>query len=87
VPENVNRATSLSELLEKPEKYTDSHDLTVAVHINRGGKIDCSQIDTFSLPISELYFFGSLTEDQSEWFVRGGKSGQFTSWKFDYPAP
>ncbi len=85
VPEKVNFSETLPTLITKLEKYTDSKDLVVAIHINRAGKFDTSEIDTSNLPIAELYFFGAIAEDKSQWFVFGGKCGQFESWNFEYP--
>ena len=71
VPLDINPYLDLNKLISSLHKYNDSRDLTVAIHTNRQGSIDISQIVVPQLNIRELWLFGSLTLDQSKWFLFG----------------
>jgi hypothetical protein len=85
VPENLGNSKSLYEELEKLQKYSTSEDLTVAFYLNREASIDFGEIDIPDLNLAGLYFFGSASQDQSKWFIFGGKIGDFVMEHFDYP--
>jgi len=85
VPESLSNSKSLYEELEKLQKYSTSDDLTVAFYLNREASIDFSEIEIPDLNLAGLYFFGSASQDQSKWFICGGKIGDFVMAYFDYP--
>jgi hypothetical protein len=86
VPSNINPDSNLNEIISSLQKYSSSHDLIVGIHINREGSLDISKIDIPTLNIRELWLFGSLTQDQSKWFLIGDLLDKRGYYEFDYPA-
>ena len=86
VPLDINPYSDLNKLISSLHKYNDSRDLTVAIHTNRQGTIDISQIVVPQLNIRELWLFGSLTLDQSKWFLLGDLIKDINYYEFYYPA-
>ena len=89
VPKRWNPTAALQEILEKLRKYSDSHDLVVAVYHNQ--KNENSQLKLTipkDLNIGGLYLYGCCSIDQSEWFIAGDLMiGAFRCKKFKYPEP
>ncbi len=72
VSHDLNRDQSIRDIVNKLSKYGDSKSLTVAVKLNRIGTFEPSSMQiTQNLSIGALWFFGSLTEDQSNWGLWG----------------
>ena len=86
MPIDINPYLDLNTLISSLQKYNDSNDLTVAIHMNRHGTIDISKIIIPQLNIRELWLFGSLTLDQSKWFLVGDLLKDKNYYEFYYPA-
>jgi hypothetical protein len=86
VPLDLNPYSDLNSLISSLQKYHDSNDLTVAIHVNRQGTIDISKIVIPQLSVRGLWLFGSLTLDQSKWFLAGDLLGDKNYYEFYYPA-
>ena len=71
--------------IAKLTKYADSQDLVVAMFLNRTGRINLDEIILPDLNIAELWFFGSMSQDQSKWFLLGNLLGENRYFEFDYP--
>ena len=84
-PDSINTKSSLQEEINKLSKYSCSKDLAVAIFLNKRCKTDFSDIKIPILNIAELWIFGSISSDQSKWFIYGDmlKTPQFV--EFDYP--
>ena len=86
VPSDINPYLDLNKLISSLQKYSDSRDLTVGIHMNREGTIDIPKIIIPQLNIRELWLFGSLTQDQSKWFLIGDLLKDKSYYEFYYPA-
>jgi len=72
VPTHLNNTTSPQHVINGLTKYADSKDLCIAVHLNRVGHFDPEEICVpDNLFIGELWIFGSINEDQTEWGIWG----------------
>lgn len=86
VPSHLNKDQKLQDTINSLAKYTDSEDLAVAIHVNRYGSLDFSQITLpVSMKIAELWIYGSLQEDQSNWFLYGNVLSEPVLTRFSYP--
>ncbi len=84
-PERLNPTTSLNKEIQKLTKYVNSENLVVAIHANRTGQLNFNEIVLPKLKISELWIFGSLTLDQSRWFLYGDVLTRPEYYEFNYP--
>ena len=71
VPEYTNTTATLSDILNKLNKYSGHDDLIVGIKLNRKETLDLTYIPTDNLPIRELWMFGATSEDQSHWSLFG----------------
>jgi hypothetical protein len=62
---------SLEDELAKLQKYTDSKDLVVAFWLSGTDSYDFSALRVPPLNIAGLWFFGSISKDQTEWVLIG----------------
>lgn len=85
VPEKVNSATDLECEIAKLEKYVDSHDLCVAMYLNRVSQLDFTKLRIPDLNISELWFFGAGDPSQSTWKLIGNVLDKPKLYAFEYP--
>lgn len=85
VPRKVNPEATLMDEVAKLEKYADSEDLVVAMFLNRTGRINIDEITLPPLKLAELWFFGSMSRDQSKWFLLGNLLGDKRYFEFAYP--
>ncbi len=86
VPDRINPQANLDNEISKLQKYTDSKDLVVAIHVNKRGKLEFSHINTPALHIAELWIFGALSQDQSKWFLYGNLLATPNFFEFEYPS-
>lgn len=86
VPNQINPQTDLNNEISKLQKYTDSKDLVVAIHLNRKGKVEFSTINTPKLQIAQLWIFGAITENQDKWFLYGDLLANPNFFDFEYPS-
>lgn len=85
VPEKVNPKAQLENEIKKLQKYTDSQDLCVAIHLNRNISFDFKNIVIPELNIRELWFFGAKAPNQSEWWLLGNILNNPKVYEFNYP--
>jgi hypothetical protein len=86
VPHEVNPSASVRDVVEGLRKYTDSHDLTVAIHLNRVVKgFNPFELVVPSLKIAALWMFGAIAPDQSKWAIWGNFIDEVQAREFDYP--
>jgi hypothetical protein len=87
VPHEVNGTASVQRVIEGLQKYANSEDLTVAIHLNRiviG--FDPSQIIVPPLKIAALWIFGAIAADQSRWAIWGNFLDELQAREFSYPS-
>jgi len=85
VPEALNSKTTLAKELEKLNKYASSEDLVIALHVNRAGRLDFSEIQIPELKVAEVWLYGGLSPDQSRWFLFGNMLKDPQYYEFSYP--
>jgi len=87
VPAFLNPEASLQSELDKLSKYTNSQDLTVAVHLNRDASIHVSSL-RMPTNLGELWFYGAIEPNQARWLVIGNllKPAAAKAYEFLYPA-
>ena len=72
VPNYVNAKGSIQAQIDMLKtKYPDSRDLAVALHVNRRIELVVGDLDVNGLNLGELWFYGSDTADNSDWFLLG----------------
>ncbi|MCJ7826239.1 hypothetical protein MUP56_01320 [Patescibacteria group bacterium] len=88
VPAKLNRELKLQDIISSlPAHYPDSKELTVAIYINRKVKINFNIIKIpRNLKIGELWFFGSVSQDRTKWFLYGDFLKEPFITYFHYPA-
>jgi len=85
VPESLNGLATLQGLVDGLVKYS-SASLTVAVFLNRRGRLPPSELTIPSLQISALWFVFAAAEDQAEWGLYGNVLEDASATAFTYPA-
>ncbi|MEO7954335.1 MAG: hypothetical protein ABIR35_09645 [Polaromonas sp.] len=71
VPQTLNPQACIESILIGLEKYTDSSSLTVAVHLNQGGRFDPKLLRLQHLKVASLWVFAAAAPDQSLWNLWG----------------
>lgn len=71
VPHDLNPKASIDSVLASLEKYTDSADLTVAIHLNQSGHFDPALLRPPELKVASLWVFAAVAPDQSLWSLWG----------------
>jgi hypothetical protein len=88
VPEELNPTVGLPDLFASiARSYPTSSETVVAVHVNRVGTLDVPSLEIPPLPVAELWLFGAVREDQSEWVIVGDLLGEPRQHSFRYPWP
>lgn len=85
VPEHLNPNSSLQVELEKLEKYVDSHDLVVAIHLNRQFPLELEAIKIPQIRVAELWFFGAVSPDALQFMLWGDMLKDTVSYSYGYP--
>lgn len=90
-PEDLNPSSSIENVSQALNKYSNPNDLTVAIRPNRATRFDPSSIHIpKSLALGGLWVFGCISEDQSKWAVWGdfvvAGDGPVAATIFDYPS-
>lgn len=78
-------SASVQAIVDALEKYTDSADLTVAIHLNQRVHFDPSRLAIPPLRISSLWVFGAISEDQTQWVLWGNFLETPVGTRFEYP--
>lgn len=85
VPESLNPKAALNKVIEKLDKYADSADLCIAIHLNRAETIDFSELEIPRLNLKELWLFGASAADLSQWLLVGNMLKDRNVYEFRYP--
>ena len=90
-PEDLNPVSSIDDALKALSKYSNAHDLTVAIRLSRATQFDPTSICVpNNLAFGGLWVFGCVSEDQSKWAVWGdfmaAAVGPVAGTAFDYPS-
>lgn len=87
VPHELNATASVEAVIQSLEKYMDSQDLTVAIHLNRKiNGFNPSAIKISPLRVAALWIFGSISADQSRWAIWGNFLDELRAREFEYPS-
>jgi hypothetical protein len=86
VPQQLNPSADLQSLLLSLKKYAASQDLVIGIHVNRAGRMDLSAINVPPLSVSEIWLYGSITENQSRWLLYGNLLAEPQKYEFVYPS-
>ena len=89
VPKKWNPKAEFRNIVEKLSKYSDSHDLIVAVYHSQAIENPQRKLTIpKDLNIAALYVYGCCSMDQSEWYIFGDlMSDDIRETKFKYPEP
>jgi len=85
VPERLNRTAALQKTIDKLTKYPSSHDLTVAILINRNRELKLEKITLPNINIAALWLFWAVSPDQSLWCLYGNMLEKPEHTYFEYP--
>jgi len=85
VPHDLNLTASVQGIINALAKYTDSADLTVAIHLNQRAHFDPSKLVVPSLKIAALWVFGAISVDQTQWGLWGNFLETPVGTRFEYP--
>jgi site-specific recombinase XerD len=85
VPAHLNQKTSVQDIVNKLTKYTDSEDLTVVIHLNRGTPFSPVDLVMPPLKIAALWVFGALNNEQTRWVIWGNFLETPRWGEFSYP--
>jgi hypothetical protein len=87
VPHEVNPVASVQEVIAGLQRYANSEDLTVAIHLNRTVKgFNPAEIVVPPLKIASMWMFGAIVADQSKWALWGNFLDEPQAREFLYPA-
>jgi hypothetical protein len=84
-PKGLNAKATLQAVVDRLSDYRASEELTVAIHLNQQGRFDPEKIVLPVLKIAALWLFGSISEDQSQWFLYGNMLEEAAYTIFSYP--
>ena len=85
VPHDLNPSASVQTIVDALTKYTDSADLTVAIHLNQRAHFDPSKLVIPSLKIAALWLYGAISADQTQWGLWGNFLETPVGTRFEYP--
>jgi len=85
-PKAVDPTYELRRLFHQLQRYSDSSDLTVAIHVNAAFRLEFNQLVPPTLPVGALWLFGATSSDQGRWFLRGDLLTEPKLYWFTYPA-
>jgi hypothetical protein len=87
VPHKVNLVASVQEVVAGLQKYVNSEDLTVAIHLNRTVRgFNPAEIVVPPLKVAALWIFGAIAADQSRWAIWGNFLDVREACEFTYPS-
>lgn len=71
VSKSLNPSATVESVIQGLEKYTDSSDLTVAIHLNQPGRFEPIALRVQHLKVASVWVFAAATDDQSLWNLWG----------------
>ena len=88
VPDELNPSATLAALFGKIKlSYPTSSETVVAIHVNKVGTLDVRTLEVPSLPVGEVFLFGAISPDQTEWVLIGDLLGELEQSYFEHPPP
>jgi len=86
VPKALNAQADINLIIESLDKYTDSAELTIAIHLNQSGRFEPKDLDLRHLNVSSVWVFAGTTLDQSRWNLWGNFTEENPyGTQFEYP--
>jgi hypothetical protein len=85
VPTHLNAAASVQGVVDGLRKYTDSRELTVAIHLNQRVQFAPSDIEVPRLNVGGIWVFGATKPDQSQWSIWRLHPNKSRPETFEYP--
>jgi hypothetical protein len=85
VPHELNPATSAQGIVNGLQKYADSADLTVVIHLNQMTPFSPMELVVPPLKIAALWVLGAVSSDQSKWMIWGNFLEKIRWGEFEYP--
>ena len=86
VPTSLNKSATLESVIQGLKKYTDSSDLTVAIHLNQVGRFEPDVLRLQHLNVASVWVFAATTVDQSLWSLWGNfREDDPYGTQFSYP--
>jgi hypothetical protein len=85
VSEQLNKDTTVEELLDSLTKYSNSPDLVVVFFLNRRMKIRLHPISSDQVRLGGLYFLGAASPDGMRWNLMGDLLHSAEISQFTYP--
>ena len=86
VPTHLNpKADVDAELAKVAKKYTASKSTIVAFHLNQSGLLDFANVKKPATTCSEIWFYGALSPNQSQWFLFGNLLKEPALHEINYP--
>ena len=71
-PDDINPEVFMEDIIGKLDQYSDSKDLTVAIHYNRQQRFEYGPwLRIKSAPVAQIWFFGGCSPDGNDWFLYG----------------
>jgi hypothetical protein len=85
VPTTLNQQASIDDVIAKLRKYPDSHQLTVAIHLNQALRFDPAKVLIPPLRVGSIWAFAAISADQHQWGLWGDFMDTPTGTQFQYP--
>ncbi len=86
VPSHLNPRASVQAVVDSLAKYADSKDICVAIYVNQRTRFEPASLQIAPLRVGEIWVFGSVSDDQSRWFMCGDlMSSEPVMIQFDHP--
>jgi len=86
VPHDLNPTASLQKVVDGLQKYVDSADLTVVIHLNQVTPFSPLELVIPPLKIAALWVFAAINADASKWMIWGNLLEGLRWGEFDYPS-
>lgn len=88
VPEGLNPNITVQDVINDLQKYVNSDDLTVVIHLNRDLRgFAPLELMIPPLKIAALWILAARTPDQSQWMLWGNFMETIRWGEFSYPEP
>lgn len=85
VPTTMNAKSDVDSVIASLEKYADSADLSVVLHLNQQIRFEPARLRVPSLRLASLWVLGCTSPDGSEWGLWGNYFEDLEQTRFVYP--
>ncbi len=86
VPSYLNPRASVEGVVTSLSKYTDSYDLSVAIHLNKNSDFNPLDLQIPKLPLASLWIFWATAPGGRQWALCGDFLTQPSYSQHEYPA-